>query len=300
MTDKFLSDKEKQELREEMNRVQFGLDNSPLVAVMRGRPGIHTHESPLVARHIVPFERYVRFARCNPAFLRFGMALYPGNTEAYENVGIQQVDSPVFEMIPSEMKIDANAHAKKLYERYCAKNGLEAKQQVEFPALDSIMFGGAAEVRGMEDRRTTWNQKVFVETDKFGDGFVVRDQQDGREYYIPPHITALHEMGHAERVKVFQQVTAEGRLPESIVEIAQVIDQVINQDEVYKTSKGLPMDSVVEYPKKLPTDKNGGISLGELANMFRTLKKTYGTIEECLMSEEGQQYVRRYFKDAPL
>jgi len=285
-------------------KVIFDIGNNPIAEKLAAKEGAHTFESRLLAQDAAIFEKYAEFARANPAFLKFGNALYYGTPASEDNPAhaytqienIEELDLPANLMIPHEQMRKANTAAHELYLEYCRQHNLDPKKQVAFVPSEQFSFGGHAGIEDRETREDTWHTYVVVETDKSGNGMKFVNQENGKAYYIPPYITALHETGHVQRYKMFQKRGESP--PNGINEIAQVITAVINMDHVYKKINNLALDMTVEYPKNLPSDKKDGIHLGLLANTFRELLKKHGTIEAALMSKEGQTFVFSYYDNA--
>lgn len=254
----------------------------------------HTSESKLVGKYAEVYKKYSEFAMQNPAFLRFGNSLdnddsrYPKKLVPKDkgNKGLS-----ARKMIPSKLEQKADSVACKLYKEFCKKNEVNPKELVNFIQFPEKLVGGHIDPDNIEG--LGWIAKIYV-----GSKGVYEYDKKGNKYYSPKEITALHELDHLQRYKGFGKDKGCLNAKDiAINETATMINEIINNDFVYKKIKNIPLDSVVIYPENLPSNKKGGIPLGILANTFRTLKEKYGTVEESLMSKEGQEFVKRYYKN---
>jgi hypothetical protein len=264
-------------------------DRTELLLKFQTMPGRHTNLSPALGLRAKISEQYAEFASFHPALLKFGNALY-NDDPSYPGKGKDLTNGrATLKMIPYEFKADADPIAMQMYEEYCAIQGLDPQQAVEWADWD--FRPGVTYIYDLENESNAWNAHVVVDTD----GVTPHDCDVS---YLPAGILALHELGHVEQHKEGDQKVGDTTpLYNSIHEIAQVIGDVIASDSIYKEIKGIGIDEVVEYPVKLPTQKGDGLNLGLVANTFRALKIKHGTIETALMSPGGLGFVQKYFSD---
>ena len=249
--------------------------------------GVHTVHSPIVGIHQDDLEKYASFAMQNTAFLRLGTALYFDNPNTIWTGDIYESFNEVswLNMIPSTFKGEVDSLSLKLYDAYCIKYSLEGI--VKFGIEPR---GGITNIKD-PTINSPWQIQISVNLE----GLITRHQ--GIEYHTSPYFIALHELGHGERIKPLARNYTVGYVGTSIYEIGPVIDQIINTDTVYKMVKNIPLEKEVSYPKSLPTDSNGRVNLGFIANTFRDLKTKYRSIEAALMSQEGKAFVKKFYFD---
>jgi len=269
------------------NEITFSLNNNPVLDYYEKQNGVHTYRnSPILAKNIEIFEEYINFVSINSAYKKLGNSLYR-NSVSTNLVSEMETIPGGYLMIPIENKNKANEIAKKLYIKYCQENRINYSKAIyhdNYKHADSSAY-----IFTDEEKNKTWHIKANIRTKD-----LVFDH-NGKEYYISPYIAGIHELMHVERSKVLMK---KPKQPDTrYTETATVINQIIYQDQVYKEIHNIPLDKIVKYPKKLPSDKLGGISVGELANVFRKLKKEYGTIEKALMSEKGKKFVFKYYNN---
>jgi hypothetical protein len=251
----------------------FNFNNSKI-------PNYFLSSSKLVGKYYDEYNAYHTFATSNPAFIRFGNALYNGNSD-YTCKRKQIITN---KMIPFEDKLKADSISKELYFDFCKRNDLDPDHTINF-SQSPYLFTDSIEGE--------WVGIVYV-----GNKNYYRFQNFfENKYYTPKLIIALHELGHLERWsgtgKEYYEYKGDPKI--ATLETATRIDEVINRDYIYKQIHNIPIDSLVTYDEKLPCNTCEGIDLGIIANTFRKLKTQYSTVEECLMSKEGQEFVIKYY-----
>ncbi|HBA36377.1 TPA: hypothetical protein DCZ15_00720 [Candidatus Falkowbacteria bacterium] len=225
----------------------------------------HTKDSKLFGQYAQIHEQYQEFANVNPAFLRFGSALYSGQYRLKDKKS--DLSEAFNKMIPVKDSVSADEIAQELYIEFCAQHGVDPAKQLYFNhGIQSSFIG--EEFQGVKFALIS----VGEETTK-------------SKYYNPAFVTAIHELNHLQR---FTEIQAGRDLKmEALGEVYTRIQEVINKDYIYKKINKIPLEEVVVYPEELNSDYLGGLSLGLVANTFRELLKKYETIEECLMSPSG-------------
>ncbi len=253
------------------------------------KPGWHSKKSPIVGIYADVFDKYLEFALQNPAFRRFGHAAYMG---WIRDALLDMMSPSPFDgdMIPKKYAPDAEKVSYALYKEILspyAKYGLTPDNAVLFTDNKT----DRVETMEVEDCENTWHLEVRASI-----GWAEPTERDrylsGLRYLI-----AVHELGHVKRMRK----RASRDFPPSLIcvipemriieETAVAITDIILYDYVRKIVEGLPINSVVEYERKVPSDSGDGIPLGVVANTFRNLRVKYGTIEQALMSGEGQRFV---------
>lgn len=239
----------------------------------------HTEDSKLYGQYADIHREYRNFAEQNPSFLRFGASLYSGQFNLKDRT--KNISEAINKMIPVKDSIQANKIAEEMYIEFCKKNDIDPAKQLCFNAC----YGG-----NLTSDKLGNIKFAFI---NIGEAIITG------EYYTPAYVIAIHEINHLQRLSDGQH---EGRLvgdikTEALDEIVTKINEAINKDYIYKKINSISLEEEVEYPEKLNSDYNKGLSVGLVANTFRKLLKKYETIEECLMSQEGQDFVKEYYKN---
>ncbi len=251
--------------------------------------GIHQWDSAIVGLSALDHNEYKLFAQNNPAFLRFGNALYFDNPQLPGFASTEVDDGrSTFKMIPVSMAVDANRLSSQLYLDYCTEHDLDPQAAIDWghdtawPGITLIHEANLYQ---------PWSAEIIVDIG----GMVITHGDE--QYFNPSYLVALHELDHAERIFVGTKDEALSEIDIATHEIAPVLEGIINRDAVYKEIEGIPLDEIVEYPELLPTGAGEGINLGLVANTFRELRDQYGSIEAALMSDEGMAFVAQYYSN---
>ncbi|MBI3543059.1 MAG: hypothetical protein HY075_07285 [Deltaproteobacteria bacterium] len=240
--------------------------------------------SPLVGTQAKSFAAYARASLAHPELGRLGHALYFEDPSC-PSKGAEPLGPPsIATMIPAADATAATAEAEKLLSALLGRFGLSRAQAVSaVPDTGLTMVSPAAAGR-------PWSISVLVAPQ----GLVL--PIDGRAYFVPSALIALHELGHVARIAPGETTPARHTgAGDSVYEIGPALEQVVTTDEVYKRVHGLALDRVVAYPKRLPANGRG-LELGVLANTMRVLWARYGTMEAALLSDEGLRFVGGYYK----
>lgn len=240
----------------------------------------HTKESKLFGQHSDIHEKYRDFADDNPAFLRLGSSLYSGMYRLKYKP--RDSSEATCKMIPMKDSVKANEIAKELYIEFCKKNNIDPSRQLFF----NTTYGGSLHHDNLNGIDFAF---VVVGSEEMKSGY----------YYTPSYVVALHEIGHLQRIspdRHFNRKIFDFR-SEALDEIVTRIMEIIHKDYIYKKINNIPLDEEVNYSELINSDYNKGLSIGLIANTFRKLLEKYETVEECLMSQEGQEFVLQYYKN---
>lgn len=260
-------------------------------------------DSKIAGKYLKEYEKFHEFALKNPAFIKFGNAIYTDNYQYKWKIGKDKSSEKglsCFKMIPFEDKEKADSLAKELYLKFCKENKIDPKKAVnfseEYPHFETANFD------------TTGNKvcDAWIGIAYAGDDLYteknLEENKEGKKFYVPKEVNAVHELTHLQRWnwKNFLGYKIGDNKTRATFESSTRIGDIINQDYIYKKMKNIPLDSLVIYSEKVPCEKRKGVEVGLIANTFRNLKKKYGTIEECLMSKEGKEFVKRYYRNSKL
>lgn len=265
-----------EELNEDEDREKI---SSYLKEIGMDNVNFHTKDSKLFGQYSEIHSEYREFADENPAFLRFGSSLYSGLFRL--NNRRRDSSEATNKMIPVKDSIEANKIAEELYIEFCEKHDVDPAKQLYF----NSSYGGSMQMDELDDTKFAFINVGEVTT--------------SGDYYNPTYVTAMHEINHLQRVSPDRDSYryVGDRIAEALDEIPTKINEVINKDYIYKKINNIPLEEEVQYPEKINSDYNEGVSIGLVANTFRKLLEEYETVEECLMSPEGEEFVKEYYKD---
>lgn len=250
--------------------------------VVLAEPGRHSlPTSPIFGTRVDAFETYRAFTAKNPAFVRFGSALYA-----------DAKDRADFYMIPAADRDEAEALAKSMYETFCSERGLDPDTAVVW--MDGGFRAGVTftyERRENEDSATS-HAAVDADGITVGEGESVA--------HFSRYLVAIHELFHVERTAKDATGDPLSDSETAVSEIAAVIDGILRQDAIYKKIHGIDPNETVSYPRSFGTDKGGSLNPGEIAVFFRPLAEKYGGVEEALMSKEASEFIAGYYSSDDL
>lgn len=105
--------------------------------------------------------------------------------------------------------------------------------------------------------------------------------------YLPPSITAYHELMHVEETSL---LTPE-KYGEDGVELLTSLTTTMQLDEAFKKCKKLDLSTEVDYQKSLKID-DISISIGRVANCYRTLSQSFGSLVNAVLSIESISFLK--------
>jgi len=236
-------------------------------------PGCHSQLSPVVGSRTLEYTDLWKSTRENPAMIDFETAIY--------------CPRDFINLIPYSKKEKADALAEKMFLEYLEKYsgyGITVRNIVSWIKSGTARgWPNSTQIFDQENKGTVWHVRATV-----GDG--KDDVVNG--YYSPKMIIARHEMDHVEETPV--------NLPEAIRyfgprELMARLETILLLDEIYKKIFGFSIEEEVNYPGttgqvnycKMVIWENNSVPLGRLANYFRMLKRTYGTIGKAVVSPEA-------------
>lgn len=247
--------------------------------------GIYGPGSALFGQRTSILREYKEHVLNHPELLRFGSAIYLGSVDLSTPEGQNPGALAVFSMIPLSDRSAADVISRRWYESYCWSYGLNPDNAVHFSPRDFLGNSGVTFPN---------SQGVSVHVNSLGK--VQIDPITNRSYYTPSFIIAMHELAHVERANILDH---EHGLPFNTVteEVASTVRQIILTDEVYKEIHQIPIESEVNYLNSYLTSRNEGLNPGRIANFFRRLLTRYQTVEQALMSPEGNAFISRYYSN---
>jgi hypothetical protein len=181
-------------------------------------------------------------------------------------------------LIPLDKKDEADKWAKQLFLDYISKyanHGVTEKNIVKWSEV-----GFNKTFIHEENAWNTWHVAVLIM--QLGDK---RNEKFG--HYLPPHITAYHEVMHVEETPKGAPVSFE---QEKGNELLTTIKTFILLDTVYKQIHGLNEDDQVDYKQTINFPKKA-LPLGEFINFYRQLENEKGSLHLALISEESFAYL---------
>ena len=247
--------------------------------------GQYNESSPLLGSKAELFRSWLDFSEKHPEVLRFGHALYQEDASCPGKSAEALGPPAIATMISQKDGARARVIAREKLDGYAARFQLTGTTAVAFARGMGLTAVDDSDKPGRD-----WVVGVMIDPE----GLTL--EIDRRKYFVPSELIALHELGHIERIMPGEPARKGSTgYDDARFEIGPVLEQIVNTDEVYKSLHKLNFDSEVKYPKAIAGNyANPG--LGLIANSFRRLWKKYGSIESGLMSAEGLDFVRKYYK----
>lgn len=226
-------------------------------------PGKHTIKSVVVGSRAAELNAVQTKMKTEIALKKFENALYqPGNIH----------------LIPRECREAADEAANEIFSRYLDKYrhcGLNEKNAINWSNGD--FRKGVTYIYTTENQWNTWTIQVVVETN----GLLKDDK------YLPPSVTAYHELMHAEETPLL----ASEKHGQDGVELLTSLTTTIQLDEVFKKCKKLDLSTEVDYQKTLKID-HISIPIGKVANCYRTLTQSFGSLVNAVLSSESINFIK--------
>ncbi|MBI2070411.1 MAG: hypothetical protein HYT79_07375 [Elusimicrobia bacterium] len=225
-------------------------------------PGQHTVRSPVVGSRAAEYEEIRNAALDNPAFADFVNAVYQPR---------------LIHLIPKNKKKKADKIAMALFQQYIRKYedaGVTMENIVEWVRTG---HPGAASnktwVYDSENEHNTWRVHAIIEA---------ADNWEN-DLFLSKYTVAYHEVMHVEEISL--------RAPESIQnndlrELITTVKTIILADAIYKKIYGLQLQTSVDHHQNVQWNGHS-MSVGALANFYRDLETTHGTLAQALISEES-------------
>lgn len=249
--------------------------------------GRHNENSPLLGRRYQDLQRYRMFNLQHQSLLRFANSLYNNSAECPGTTG--PFPPALYSIIPRADQQQAAALSMHYLDNYLRPTGLSRQQAVDWNnhSSDSPSVG----VTTINDSDNTWNNWC-VHSMVSQQGMVIN-----RQYFVPPGLIAIHELGHVERTLPGEPDL--GVYPPQnrcIHEIGPTLMQLVQADEIYKTIHHIPLNNEVTYSRRIPGNR-GSLSVGAVANLFRRLIGQHSSVEAALMSPEAIRFIDRYYSN---
>ena len=145
-------------------------------------------------------------------------------------------------------------------------------------------FRSVTYINDVDNEWNNWNIQILIKGDCEGE----------TNQYLPKNLVVLHELYHAKQKEPGE---AENNSKGRFSELGAVIDSAVRSDIIHKKLNNIPINTIVEYPKKFKTSSGEEINLGQLVNEFRIIKEEKGfeSWEQVFTSNEGIKLIKEYF-----
>jgi hypothetical protein len=232
------------------------------------KPGCHTKKSPVAGSRSEELNEVVLAARQHPVLKQFQIVLYETNN--------------IF-LIPLSDAVAIDKIAKGMFQSYLSKYkafGVTTENAVAWITGKPGCIESSAPVYDEKNEYDTW----FVQA-AIGNADEIKD---GR--CLPKYIVAYHELMHVEETAKGITNTERNEEIKGIWELMTTIKTIMLLDESYKTIHKINIDTEFEYQRSIQLNGKT-ISIGKIANIYRSLEKRYGTLAKALISNKSIQFL---------
>lgn len=230
------------------------------------RPGRHSVYSPIVGSRAHELIGIKQFLALNSVAKAFDLSLE---------------QEEIFSFFPKACKRIADKMGNEMFSRYLDRYrhcGVTEENAIDWSYANFRL--GVTYIYDIENKANTWNVHAVIEKDG-----IVEDR------YLPPGITALHEIMHVEEISLrSKSVKTQPGNRQPGLEVLPFLTTLMQLDQVFKTCKNLPLSSVAHYGKTLTVNRLS-LPLGEVANCYRDLTEKFGSIYEAFTSEQSLTYL---------
>lgn len=226
-------------------------------------PGKHTIKSVVVGTRADELRAVKAKMKTEPILKEFENSLYQP-----ENINL----------IPNKCQKIADEIANRRFARYLDKYRHCGLNEANAIAWSDWKFReGVTNIITIENEWNTWNVHAIVQKN----GHL----KSGK--YLPPGITAYHELMHVEEIpKLFKNTNNE-----SGDELLPTLTTLMQLDEVFKSCKNLEMSREVDYQQIIKVYKVA-LPLGKIANCYRSLTKNLGRLVDAVLSNESLNFLK--------
>lgn len=227
------------------------------------RPGFHSVKSVVVGTRACERNAIQQKMKTENLLKKFEDALYqPENLK----------------LVPIECKKISDEFANEIFARYLDKYrhcGLNEKNAIEWSYGD--FKKGFIDVSKLENQWNTWRIQAVVEL----------NGQLNEDKYLPPGITAYHELMHVEETPKLHQ----NEESETGYELLTTLTTVMQLDEVFKKCKNVDLSVEVDYQKALKVQAVS-IPIGKVANCYRSLAKHFNSLVDATLSTASINFLK--------
>jgi len=229
--------------------------------------------TPFLGEYNVEYKDFKTVLKSNPelnnAMQAFYQSIYGDNSA-----------SDVIQIIPREKTQEADAIADRFFAEEMEKYGIENPENL-FQYWD--FNPGVMNICDVDNELNDWCMSVKIQKGGYGT----------EENFTPEKLALLHEFYHTK-----QDIPgAKENYDDVLFEMGPTINQLIQADKVYKEIYGINIDDEVKYDLQYDIPSGEKLNPGLIANTFRNImeKNNFETVEEALISPEGQEFVLNFF-----